>query len=109
MKISQKQIEQAMKKMGIQSEEIEAEEVVIRTREKVITISHPQVTKVNMGGQDTYQITGEASERPAQRFSVEDVRMVAQQSGASEEEAREALEETEDIAEAILKLKKSDA
>lgn len=106
MKINQRQIEQAMKKMGIQSQEIEAEEVIIRTREKEIVISHPQVAKVNMMGQETYQITGEVSERPAQRFSLEDVKMVMGQAGCSEEEALEALEETGDIAEAILRLKK---
>jgi len=63
-----------------------------------------------MMGQDSWQITGDVSERPLaeeSRITDDDVRMVAMQAGVSEEDARSALEETNgDIAEAILKLKK---
>ena len=104
MKLNPRQIEKAMKRMGIQSEEIEAEEVVIKTRTKEIVISNPQVTKVNMMGQDTYQVMGDVSERSRSRFSEDDLRMVIEKSGASESQARKALEETGDIAEAILRL-----
>ena len=92
--------------MGIQSQEIEAEEVVIKTPEKDIVISNPQVSRINMMGQDTFQISGDVSERQKEKFSAEDIKMVASQTGATEKEAREALEETGDIAESILRLKK---
>jgi nascent polypeptide-associated complex subunit alpha len=105
MKLNPKQIEKAMKRMGIQATEIDAEEVIIRTESKDIVITNPQVSRVNMMGQDTFQISGEVSESE-KAVSEEDVQMVASRTGASEEDARKALSETGDIAEAIMKLKK---
>ena len=106
MKINPKQLERAMKQMGMKMSNIEAEEVVIKTSEKDIVISNPQVSKVNMMGQETFQITGDISEKPHEEISDEDVEMVADQAGASKEDARSMLEETNDIAEAIMRLKK---
>ena len=105
LKINPKQIERAMKRMGIQATPIDAEEVIIRTPTKEIVITEPQVSKVNVLGQETFQITGAVSERERDGFTEEDVRMVAEQAGVSEDKARETLKETGDIAEAILKLK----
>lgn len=104
MKISQKQIEKMAKKMGMQMQEIDAEEVIIRTSDKEIVISNPSVSRVNMMGQDTFQISGEVSERSKEKFSQEDVDVVKEKTGASEDEIRRALEETGDLAEAIIKL-----
>ena len=105
-----KQMEKMMKQMGIQQEQIDADEVVIKTSGGEIVVSNPQVVKVKAGGQETFQITGEISERaaaePKEKFSEEDAKLVAQQSGSSLDEARIALEETGDIAEAIMRLKK---
>ena len=56
-------MQQMMKKMGIQQVDIPAQEVIIRTEDKEIVIRHPQVAKVNMMGQETYQVVGEAEER----------------------------------------------
>ncbi|HLD42161.1 MAG TPA: nascent polypeptide-associated complex protein [archaeon] len=107
MKINPKMLEQAMKKMGIKSEEIPAEEVIIKTAEKELVVLNPQVTRVNMGGQESFQITGEITERSASRFSEEDLKIIIEQTGVTKEEASKALEETGDIADAILKLKKA--
>jgi nascent polypeptide-associated complex subunit alpha len=101
-----KQMEKMMKQLGIKSESIEAEEVTIRTSSKDIVIRNPQVTKIKMGGQETFQIIGEASEKSREGFSDDDVSLVAKQTGRSEEEARSALEEEGDMAAAIMKLKK---
>ena len=106
MKINPKMMEKAMKQMGIKSEEILAEEVIIKTPEKEIIIKNPQVTKINMGGQESFQIAGEISERTSEKFSQDDIKMIMEQTGATEQEAEKALEETGDIAEAIIKLKK---
>lgn len=107
MKLNPKQLERAMKKMGVRSEDIPAEEVIIRTAEKDIVISTPHVSKVNMMGQETFQIMGAVSERSREKYSKEDVHTVAAQAGVSEETAQKALEETNgDLAEAILKLKR---
>ena len=94
-----------MKKMGIQQETIDAEEVIIKGKEKEIIVSSPQVTKIKMQGQETFQIVGEVSERKKEAFSEEDVKMIMEQTGASEEKVKETLKETNDIAEAIMKLK----
>ena len=104
-KMNPKQMEKMMKQMGIKSENISAEEVIIKTEDKEIIISNPQVTKVKMGGQETFQIVGQISERKKEKFSEDDVKMIVEQTSSSEEDAKKALEETGDIAEAIMKLK----
>ncbi len=106
MRINPRQIEKAMKRMGMQAVPMEADEVVIKTPEKDIVISNPQVTSINMMGQQTYQITGEVEERGHERFTDDDVKLVMEKAGTGEEEARKALLEEGDIAAAILKLKK---
>jgi len=99
---------QAMKKMGISQQEMNAKEVIIRLEDKEIVITNPNVAKVNMMGQDTYQITGEEHERfidTAPEISEEDVQTVMEQANCTKEEATKAIEETNgDLAEAILKL-----
>lgn len=107
--INQRQMEKMMKQMGMETQEIPAEEVIIRTKDKEIIISEPKVTKMKMAGKENFQITGEVTERGLEKekgFSDEDVKMVAEKTGASIEDAKKALEDTGDLAEAILKLKK---
>ena len=106
MKINPRQLEKMAKKMGLQSTQIDAEEVIIKTHESEIIIRNPQVAKVNMMGQETFQISGDVEEREAAGFSEDDVSMVAEKAGVTEEEARNALKECGGIAEAILSLKK---
>lgn len=108
--VNPRQMQQMMKKMGIQQIDIPAKEVIIRTADKEYIFINPSVAKVNMMGQETYQIVGEAEERELSstpEISEEDVDTVVEQTGASKEGAREAIEEAKgDLAEAILKLKK---
>jgi nascent polypeptide-associated complex subunit alpha len=105
MKINPRQIEKMAKRMGIQSTHIDAEEVIIKTPDLDIIIHDPQVAKVNMMGQETFQISGDVEEREKQGFSDGDVEMVAERAGVSEEEARSALQRYGGIAEAIIGLK----
>lgn len=101
--IGQRQIEKMARQMGIRMENIQAEQVIIRTKDKEILIDSPAITKIKLAGQETFQIAGKVIERP--RFSAEDVQIVMSQAGVSEAEARAALEAERDIAAAILKLK----
>lgn len=94
-----------MKQMGMKSENVDAEEVIIRTKEKEILINNPQVTKIKMGDHNTFQIIGEISERTKEKFSEDDIKMVMEQTGASEEDVRKELSETGDIAKVIMKLR----
>ena len=104
-----RQMRQAMKRLGIQQEELDAKEVIIRLHDKEIVISNPSVSKVNMMGQETYQVVGEEHERSLSSepdISDDDVLTVAEQAGVSEEEAKKAIEESGgDLAAAIMKLK----
>ena len=97
-------MQKVMKRMGVKQEEINASEVVIKCSDKELVISNPQVLKVNMMGQETFQISGEISERTS--LNEEDIKTVMEQAGVSREEALKALEESGgDIAEAIISLK----
>ena len=107
MRINPKQMEKAMKRMGIQSQDIDAEEVIIRTAQKEIIIANPQVSRINMMGQDTFQVSGEVSEKSRARFSEEDIRLIMQRTGADRAKVMQVLEDTDDMAETIMKLKKS--
>jgi nascent polypeptide-associated complex subunit alpha len=101
---------QMMKRMGIQQTEIDAIEVIIRTPDKELVIPNPQVSKVNMMGQETLQITGDIQEREietAPSISEEDIKTVMEQANVSEEEAKAAIEENKgDLAAAIMSLQK---
>ncbi len=96
-----------MKQLGINQEEIEATRVIIEREDGNLVIEEPQVAKVTMQGQVTWQIVGDVQEEEQEEGTTEeDVKMVMQQAEADEAMARAALEETDgDIAEAIMKLK----
>jgi nascent polypeptide-associated complex subunit alpha len=99
-----RQMQQMMKQMGIKSEEISAKSVVIETEDSKLIIDNPQVTKISMQGNDSFQISGTI--RKEESIAEDDVKMVAEQGEVSEEKARQALVEAKgDIAEAIMKLK----
>ena len=103
-----RKMQQMMKQMGIQQVDIPATEVIIRTAEKEIIITEPSVAKVNAMGQETFQISGQISERSLDTtpdISEDDIQTVISQTGASKERVQEVLAETKgDLAEAILKL-----
>jgi nascent polypeptide-associated complex subunit alpha len=104
-----RKMQQMMKQLGIQQQDIPAQEVIIKSEGKEIHVLNPQVSKINMMGQETFQISGDVQERTIDTspdISDEDIEMVCQQTGCREEDARKALIESHgDIAEAILKLK----
>ena len=107
--MNSRKLQQTMRRMGIQQSEIDAKEVVIKCDDKEIIISNPQVSKVNMMGQETFQIIGEATEREISshlKISDDDLKIIMGQTGADKETARKKLEEASgDIAKAILSLK----
>ena len=104
-----RKVQQMMKQMGIQQVDVPATEVIIKTEEKEIIITNPSVQKVNMMGNENFQISGDIEERELSttpEISEEDVKTVMEQANVSEAEAKSALEESEgDLAEAIMKLK----
>ena len=107
-RMNPKQLQGMMRQMGIKSEELPAKKVVFELADKKLVIDNPQVTVMEVQGQKSYQVLGEAREEgKALEIPDEDVKMVADQASVSEEKAREELVKVEgDIAQAIENLKK---
>ena len=107
--INPAQMRKMMQRMGIQQSEIDASAVIIKTPDKDIIITEPSVTKVNMMGQETYQVVGTPEERPIDTkpdINSEDIKTVMEQAHVDEAKAREAIEKSGgDLAEAIISLK----
>ncbi|MFC4436745.1 MULTISPECIES: nascent polypeptide-associated complex protein [Natrialbaceae] len=115
-----RKMEQMMEQMGIDVEDVEAEEVIIRTDEFDLVFDDAEVTKMDARGQETYQIIGSpeqvesgaaggaaagdagADEESGSSIPDDDVEIVATRTGVSEGEAREALEDNDgDLAAAV--------
>lgn len=113
-----RKMEQMMQQMGIDMEELDATEVVIKTGDTELVFDAPEVTKMDARGQSTFQIVGEPAERAGDSDDTggdaepvetgipdDDVEMVAQQAGTSKDQARAALERNDgDLADAIAEL-----
>jgi nascent polypeptide-associated complex subunit alpha len=111
-----KQMKQMMSRMGIKSDEIPADRVIIEGGGKKTIIEGPEVMKMTVQGQVVFNITGgkvrTEEDAPVEdlsgpvEISDEDVDIVSEQTGVSKDIARKALEESNgDLAEAIIKLK----
>ena len=112
-RMNPRETKRMMQRMGMNMDAVpDVEQVTIKTSSKEITIVQPEVAILEVQGQKIYQIIGgKVAEKASQRMasqptvSEEDVRLVADQTGKSIEEARKALEECEgDLAKAILLL-----
>jgi len=98
-----KKMKSMMKQLGINQEDVEAKRVIIEKEGSKIVIDNPSVQKIDMKGQESWQITGESHEESL-GISDEDIKLVMEKTGTTREKAKKALEETGDIAEAIVKL-----
>ena len=106
-KINPKQIEGMMKKMGIAQQNLDAKRVIIELEDSNIIIDEPTVVKINMQGQESFQVTGESREESKEGFSEEDIEMVMEKTGVSKDKVTSFLKENNgDIALAIMELKK---
>ncbi len=105
--INPRQMNQMMRKLGISVKNIDnVEKIIIQTDSKEYIFKDAEVTVMDAKGQKTYQITGNPIIRDRSDDTLkEDIKLVMDQTGKSEEEAKKALEDSNgDIAEAILKL-----
>ena len=103
MNLDPKKMMGMMKQLGISQEEIDAKRVIIEGEDKNIIIDNPNVIKIKMQGQESFQITGDISEEAG--ISEDDIKQVMEKTGCNEKQAREALEESNgDLAEAIVNL-----
>jgi nascent polypeptide-associated complex subunit alpha len=115
--MSPKKMKGMLKNMGINIDELEdVSEVVIRMPDREIVLSNPSVAIMDAHGTRSYQISGDASERPVSGAGPEpeqapleipdaDVELVSAQTGASPSDAKAALLEAKgDLAAAIMML-----
>ena len=103
--VNPREMQKAMKRLGIKQEEIDAELVIIKTADKDLVIKNPRVSKVNMMGQETIQVIGSITEVEKSSVKDDDIAIVMEQTNCSKDEALVALEESNgNLAEAILKL-----
>lgn len=113
-RVNPREAKRMMQRMGLNMDAVtDVEQVIIKTSSREITIEEPEVAMLEMQGQKIFQVTGgkiteKAAERKLSGVAEEDVRLVADQTGKSLEEARKALEECQgDLAKAILLLQSS--
>ncbi|WP_049890480.1 nascent polypeptide-associated complex protein [Natrinema versiforme] len=119
--LNPRKMEQMMEQMGIDVEDIDAEEVIIRTDEFDLVFDDAEVTKMDARGQETYQVIGspeevesgsagasaggsdaDAGSDAGPSIPDDDVELVATRAGVSEDDARAALEDNDgDLAAAI--------
>ena len=110
--LNPKKMQAVMKQMGISQNEVDANRVIIECDDKNIIIENPSVTKINMQGQENFQISGEISEQELNSEETaeedttdEDLQTLIEKTDCSEEQAKQALEKSEgDLTEALLDL-----
>ncbi len=109
-RVSPREAKRMMKRMGLGMNEVpDVQQVIVQTSSKEIIIEKPEVALIEMQGQRIFQVTGgKVTEKKLEKgvtIPEEDIRLVADQTGKSTEEAKRALEEAEgDLAKAILLL-----
>ena len=108
--LNPKKMQAMMSKMGISQQEIDANKVIIEKDDGNIIINNPSVVKINMQGQENFQISGdittssESSDSEASNIE-EDIQTIIEKTGCSEEQAKQALEKANgDLTEAIISL-----
>ncbi len=105
MQIDPRQLQRMMKQMGINTEEVNANRVIIEQNDKIIILKNPKVVKIDAKGNVSFQITATEIET-RENIPNEDIELVAKQANVDISTAKKALEETNgDVAEAIMKLK----
>jgi len=110
--VNPRQMQQAMKKMGMKQTDLKnVIEVVIRTKDNDIFIRNAEVTCIEMQGGKSYQIAGTEEVVPSgaaptatiASFPAEDIEIVMSQTGCEKPDAIAALEKANgQPAEAIL-------
>jgi nascent polypeptide-associated complex subunit alpha len=109
-RMNSRQLAQMMKRFGINVKNIDnVEKVIIQTDTKEYIFDAAEVTVMEAQGQKTYQVVGEPIVKnrgqAPEDTAKDDIKLIMEQTGKSEEEVRKALKETNgDLAEAILKL-----
>jgi len=106
-RMNPRQMNQMMKRLGINIKTVDnVEKITIVTDTKIYEFDDAEVTIMEAQGQKTFQIAGEPRIRDKKDDSKkDDIQLIMDQTGASEEKAKQALEDADgDIAQAIMNL-----
>ncbi|WP_137682444.1 nascent polypeptide-associated complex protein [Haloarcula mannanilytica] len=116
-----RKMKQMMEQMGIDMDDIDAQEVIIRTPDEELVFDDAEVQLMEAQGQKTYQVVGDPESRELgsgdgstattedadedgsdSGVDEDDVELVAMRAGVDEDTAREALEANDgDLADAV--------
>jgi len=111
--LNPKKMQAMMKQMGINQDEIPSSKVTIKTEDGDIVINNPSVTKIDMQGQTSFQISGDISksgesneaEESEEDKTQEDIKTIMEKVNCLEAEAKLALDKANgDLTEALLSL-----
>lgn len=69
--MNNRKMQQMMQQMGIEMQEIDAEEIVIRTPDEDLVFTEADVQRMDAKGQQTYTIVGEPESRPPSEPALE--------------------------------------
>jgi nascent polypeptide-associated complex subunit alpha len=96
-------MDQMMKQMGMDMEEINAEKVEVHlSNGKKLVFKDPGLSKIEAQGKEIFQLQGNYSEEAS--IPEQDIELVMEKTEASREEAEKALENEGDVAAAVMSL-----
>lgn len=98
-------MQQMMKQMGLDMDEINADKVEVHIGDKKMVFNNPDLSKIDAQGQEMFQLQGNYTEEKKETGpEQEDIELVMEKTECSREEAKDALENSEDVAEAVMEL-----
>lgn len=98
-------MEQMMKQLGMDMEEMDVDRVTVETSDgRELVFEAPQLSRMEVQGQELFQLQGDYQEVESDAADSGDVELVMERAGVSEDEARAALEEHDSPADAIMSL-----
>ena len=98
-------MQQMMKQMGVDMDEINADKVEIHIGDKKMVFNDPEVKKMDAQGNEMFHLMGNYKQEEKETGPAdEDIELVMEKTDCSREEAEEALTDAEDVAEAVMEL-----
>ena len=102
-----KDMAKMMKQMGVDMDEINADKVEVHMGDKKLVFKNPSLSKIDAQGNEIFQLQGNYSKEDKEsgkEVSEDDIDLVVDKTGVDREEAKKALKESEEVADAIMQL-----
>ena len=104
-----KDMAQMMKQMGVDMDELDADKVEVHIGREKLVFNNPSISRIDAQGNEIFQLQGnyskeEKSSEQEESVAEEDIDLVVEKTGASREDAEEALKNSEEVADAIMEL-----